>query len=304
MFDPRLRLRHLQCFLETARLGSVSAAAEALHVSQPAVSKTLHELEGILGVTLYEKQGRRLALTPPGQIFQQHCGAAMTALGRAQDLAREAPRARSRLVVGTLPTAATGLVPRAALAFRKTRPDCLLRVSTGPNWLLISQLREGALDMIVGRMPNALEGLSFRQLYSEQIVAVVRAGHPLLAAPDPMAELGAQMLVLPPPGALIATTVRAFLHGRGIALPQPAFETVSLAFGRQVVRDSDAVWIISRGVVAEELAAGTLAALPMPEPLLGPPVGVSLRDQTGLNAEQAGFLQALTEAAQGQPDRL
>ncbi|MEI4471143.1 LysR substrate-binding domain-containing protein [Frigidibacter sp. MR17.24] len=299
MFDPRLRLRHLHCFLETARLGSVSAAAAALHVSQPAVSKTLRELEEILGVTLLERQGRRLGLTKPGQIFQQHCGAALVTLGRAQDLAREAPRAERRLLVGALPTAATGLVPRAALAFRAARPDCLLRVSTGPNWLLISQLREGSLDMVVGRMPGTLEGLSFRQLYSEQIVPVLRPGHPLLAEPEPLAALAGYPLILPPPGALIAQTVRAFLHGLGITAPSVAWETVSLAFGRAVTRDSDAVWMISEGVVADELASGALARLPMRDPLLGPPVGVSMRDQTGISPEQSAFLVALTEAARG-----
>ncbi len=176
MIDPRLRLRHLRCFLETARLGSVSAAAEALHISQPAVSKTIRELEDILGTALFTRSGRRLVLSRAGRVFQSHAGTAMIDLGRAQDLVREAPRTSSRLMIGALPTAATTLVPEAAVAFRAARPDCLLRVSTGPNWLLASQLREGTLDMVVGRMaPAAVSGgLSFRQLVSEPVVAVVR----------------------------------------------------------------------------------------------------------------------------------
>ena len=63
MIDPHLRLRHLRCFLATARLESLSAAAEALHLSQPAASKTIKELEEILGVQLFDRSGRRLALT-------------------------------------------------------------------------------------------------------------------------------------------------------------------------------------------------------------------------------------------------
>ncbi|MFT6653116.1 MAG: LysR family pca operon transcriptional activator, partial [Celeribacter sp.] len=107
MIDSHIRMRHLRCFLETARLGSLSAAADAMHVSQPAASKTIRELEDILGVPLFDRTGRRLVLSAAGKVFQQHAGAAMIDLKRAQDLVRDAPRSRTRLAVGTLPTAAT-----------------------------------------------------------------------------------------------------------------------------------------------------------------------------------------------------
>lgn len=299
MVDPHIRMRHLRCFLETARLGSLSAAADALHVSQPAASKTIRELEDILAVKLFDRTGRRLTLTPAGKVFQQHSGAAMIDLKRAQDLVREAPRQRTRLSVGTLPTAATNLLPKAALAFRESNPECLLRVSTGPNWMIMSQLREGSLDMVVGRMATAgaMEGLSFRQLYSERVVPVVRPGHPLLRPDWPLGELMDYPLMLPPSGAVISPMVRAFLHTVGMSNPQPDFENVSLAFGRKVVQESDVVWFISQGVVAQELEIGTLAALPLDDDLLGGPVGVSMRDQTIITSEQRGLLASLMETA-------
>ncbi len=76
MLDPRIRLRHLRCFLETARLGSLSAAADVLNVSQPAVSKTIRELEEVLGKPLFDRSHRRLTMTAVGRVFQQHAGAA------------------------------------------------------------------------------------------------------------------------------------------------------------------------------------------------------------------------------------
>jgi LysR family pca operon transcriptional activator len=299
MIDSHIRMRHLRCFLETARLGSLSAAADAMHVSQPAASKTIRELEDILGVPLFDRTGRRLVLSAAGKVFQQHAGAAMIDLKRAQDLVRDAPRSRTRLAVGTLPTAATEVFPIAALAFQQTHPDCLLRVTTGPNWMLISQLREGALDMVVGRMPpvGSLDGLSFRQLYSEVVMPVVRPDHPLLRPDWPIADLTHYPLMLPPSGAVISPMVRAFLHNNGISHPEPAFENVSLAFGRKVVQDSDVIWFISQGVVAAELALGTLKALPLKDDLLGGPVGVSMREQTVITLEQKALLAALIEAA-------
>ena len=74
MLDHRIRIRHLRCFLETARLGSLSAAADAMNVSQPAASKTIRELEEVLGKPLFDRSHRRLSLTAAGRVFQQHAG--------------------------------------------------------------------------------------------------------------------------------------------------------------------------------------------------------------------------------------
>ena len=298
MLHSHLRLRHLRCFLETARLGSLSAAAEALHVSQPAASKTIQELERILGVPLFDRSGRKLALTPEGRVYQTHAGAVLADLERAQRAVLSPPPERPRLHVGVLPTAATGLVPRAALAFRDSRPDVLLDVMTGPNWLLLSLLREGQLDLVVGRMPpvgNA-EGLVFRRLYWERVVPVVRAGHPLLHGDWDYADLACYPLMLPPAGATIAGSVRSWLHSVGLTDPQPAYENVSLAFGRKVVIRSETVWFISEGVVRPEIEMGTLTVLPIRNELLGGPVGISLRDGDDLRPETQGLIGALQAA--------
>ncbi len=201
MIDARIRFRHLRCFLETARLGSLSAAADALNVSQPAVSKTIRELEEVLGKALFDRTRRRLSLTTVGRVFQQHAGAAMAELSRAQSLVMDTPSQITRLSVGVLPTAATSLMPRAALAFRDAFPNCLLRVSTGPNWLLMSQLRESSLDLVVGRMGTAevMQHLSFHHLYSEDIVAVVRPDHPLTTEAQPLMRWSVILCCCRPP---------------------------------------------------------------------------------------------------------
>jgi len=293
--DPRLRLRHLRCFLETARLESLTAAALALNLSQPAASKTIRELEDILGVDLFDRSGRRLALTPAGRLFQQHAAAGLRELARARDLARAAPARIARLSVGILPTVSTDLFPRAALAFRADWPHCVLRVTTGPNWLLLSQLREGAVDLFVGRMPgpDRMTGLSFRHLYSERIVLAVRPGHPLARAPEIPRALGGFPLILPPAGAVIAPAVRAYLQTIGLPSVEPLFETVSLAFGRKAVQLSDAVWFISEGVVGDEIAQGTLIALDPGTDLPAGPVGICQRADGLTTAEQSGLVQAL-----------
>lgn len=290
--DPRLRLRHITTFLEIAQAGSIVAAASRLGVTQPAVSKTLRELEDILGQPLFDRSGRRLRLNTVGQGYQKQAGSAMTTLARAT--LPMAGQAQARLTIGALPTAATRLVPQAAIRFRATHPHCMIRVSTGPNWLLLSQLREGRLDLVVGRMADAdrMEGLSFRQLYTEDVVAVVDADHPCGDRFD-SADIARFPLILPPPGAVIGPLVRAYLRSIGADDVAPAFETVSLAFGHQILRKSDAIWFISRGVVAEELAAGTLRALSLNAPMMAGPVGISLRQGVPQSAEIAAMIAAL-----------
>lgn len=289
--------RHVRCFLEVARLNSVGQAAETLHVSQPAVSKTLRELEDRLGVALFERVGRKLRLTEAGQVFQKHAGLSLSELDRGIRTISQPETARRRLVVGVLPTVATRIMPRAALAFAAAHPGASLRISTGPNWLLLSQLREASLELVVGRMaaPAEMAGLVFEQLYGEFVVAVVRPGHPLLA--DPSGELASHPLILPPPGAIIRPLVEQYFLSLGHAPPRAQVETVSLALGRGLTQISDAVWFISRGVVAEEIANGSLVALDLGGLPMAGPVGLTLRSGQTVSDDLRALMQALREAS-------
>jgi LysR family pca operon transcriptional activator len=192
------------------------------------------------------------------------------------------------------------VLPRAATAFARAVPDACLRASTGPNRHLMAQLREGRLDLVVGRLaaPDEMAGLVFEQLYSEAIVAVVRPGHPLRAAPG---DLGRFPLILPPPDAIIRPVVEQHFLSLGRELPRPQVETVSLALGRGLVLTSDAVWFISRGVVAEELAAGTLAALELGGLALAGPVGLTLRSGQAPSDALDQLMQAIRDAAALEP---
>lgn len=268
--------RHVRCFVEVARLSSVGRAAEVLAISQPAVSKTLRELEDRLGTALFDRTGRRLRLTEAGRLFQKHAGLSLVELERGVRSLREPGALGGRLSVGALPTVATRILPEAALAFARAAPGASLRVSTGPNWFLIGQLREGLLDLVVGRLPppGEMTGLAFEQLYADGVVAVVGAGHALARGEGRLAD---HPLILPPPGAIIRPAVDEWFLRQGLEPPRAAVETVSLALGRGLVLRSDAVWFISRGVVAEELERGDLAALALDGLPAAGPVGLTLR---------------------------
>lgn len=300
----RVRFRHLQTFLEVSRQKSVARAAETLNVSQPAVTKTLRELEAALGVAVVERDGRGIRVTRAGDIFLRHAGAAVTALKEGVESVRHDSAAAAKPIrVGALPTVSAHIMPEAMLFYLKEGTGALIKIVTGENAVLLDQLKTGMLDLVVGRLaaPEKMTGFFFEHLYSEQVLFVVRAGHPLLArGADPFARLGDFPVLTPTREAVIRPFVDRFFIANGITPPATAIETVSDSFGRAFLRQSDAVWIISRGVVADELAAGAFVALPFDTSETKGPVGLTMRTDTAPSPAFSMLLQAIREAARGQ----
>ncbi len=239
----------------------------ALSVTQPAVSKTIRELEDLLGVALFERRGRGVALTRFGEVFLRYAGASVTALRQGIDSITQArTKGGMAIKVGALPTVSTRVMPLAVSLFKQENMGTVVRVVTGDNSVLISQLRTGDLDLVVGRLadPDLMTGLSFEHLYSERVSFVVRPDHPLLRdKPFDLAKIASFTVLMPAEGSIIRPLVDRFLITHGIATIPDQIETVSMAFGRRYTRMTDAVWIISRGVIADDLVDGVLAELPV-----------------------------------------
>ena len=135
MIDSRMKIRHLQCFMEVARLGHVGRAADQLAVTQPAVSKTLRELEELLNVRLFTRGPKGLALTPLGEAFQHHAATGVVALQQAIDVRGpgQAAGRHQHLRIGALPTVAVRLMPQAVRELTAQRRDAAVHLITGPN---------------------------------------------------------------------------------------------------------------------------------------------------------------------------
>lgn len=297
----RVKFRHLQTFVEVARQKSVAKAADILHVSQPAVTKTIRELEEALGVAVLERDGRGIRLTRYGEVFLRHAGAALTALRQGMDsVSQELFDAAPPVRVGALPTVSTRIMPRAMSMFLEEKTGSRIKIVTGDNAVLLEQLRVGDLDLVVGRLaaPEKMAGFSFEHLYSEQVVFVVRSGHPLLTGKQSIFDGFADYPVLMPTrGSIIRPFVEQFLIANGVANLPTQVETVSDAFGRAFVRQSDAIWIISKGVVATDLADGFLAELPIDTSETRGPVGLTIRADTAPSLPLTILMQTIRQAA-------
>ncbi|TDN63407.1 pca operon transcription factor PcaQ [Paraburkholderia sp. BL10I2N1] len=295
--DSRVKFRHLQCFLAVAQFGGVQKAAESLAITQPAVSKTVAELESILGVRLFERGRHGAVPTREGQLFMPHASACVSALRQGVDLlARAEGTAAATLDLGILPTVATAVVPPALKLFQTRWPHVVVRMVTASNTELLARLKAGTIEFAVGRLadPERMIGLSFEQLYREPLIAVVRAGHPLsTGAAPPAALLERFMVVLPPFGTLIRQSAESLLTAWG-APPLSSFvEMLSVSVGRALTLENDAVWFVPFSAVEYDLSRGELVRLPLPFAGTEEPVGLILRTDTQPSAAARALIDAV-----------
>ncbi|MGY4749744.1 pca operon transcription factor PcaQ [Pannonibacter sp. Q-1] len=284
IIDGRVKYRHIQCFLEVARRRSLVKAADALAITQPAVSKTLKELEDILGVRLFERSRKGVELTQFGDVLLHYAGASLAALKQGLDSVAQARMSGdSFLNVGVLPSVAARIFPEAVQRFEAEAIGTVLTMEAGPNRFLLGRLRVGELDLVVGRLadPEQMQGLSFTHLYSESVSLVVRRGHPLLDEPSAdLARIADFTVLYPTREAIIRPYVERLMIANGVSHLPKRVETISDTFGRIYTLDSDAVWIISSGVVARDIANGDLVELPVKTAETLGPVGLTTRADT------------------------
>lgn len=298
----RVKLRHLETFVEVARQKSVSRAAENLHLTQPAVTRTIRELEEICGKPLVEKDGRGIRISHYGEVFLRYAGSSLAAArGGINALAQlhlsDGPMVR----LGALPTVSATIVPKAVSRYLRSGMQNRLSVVTGENRVLLDQLRVGELDLVMGRLPapENMQGLIFEPLFRDKVVFAVKADHPLAnRAQISVDSLDAYPVLVPTRQSIIRPFVDRLFIEQGMSEPKLAIETVSDSFGHAFVRQFNAVWIISRGVVSAEIDSGEFTILPFDtESTLGS-VGLNTRAQIELGPAAEAFADMLRRAAE------
>jgi LysR family pca operon transcriptional activator len=301
MTDIRIRFRHLQCFLTIAQMRGVGAAAQALSITQPALSKTLRELEDALGAKLFTRDRNGMLLTRAGETFLQHAAASVASMREGVESVRQAQLARGlELRIGVLPNVAASIAPEAVRLFKRHASDTVIRVIAGDNVRLLDQLRLGELDLVVGRLaqPEYMVGLAFEHLYSERLTAAVRPGHPLLRGKRfRIAMISDYPSVLPYHGTIIRQEIERFLLAQGVTLSANRVETTSVEFAHAYVQQSDAVWFLPRGYLTAAVARNTLAELPLQNRALEGPVGITVRADARRTPAVARMIAELSAAA-------
>lgn len=277
LLNGRLKLRHLVLVVAIAEHGSVLRAAENLHLAQPAVTRSLREVEHILGVELFTRGPRGVTPTLFGEAFVEHARAVLAELRRAGDrISGLADGEVGTVTIGTLLAGSNVLLPRAIASLKENRPGITVIVQEATFDAQVPRLLDGEIDLILGRLNPIEELRGVRQitLYSEPVRLVARRGHPARdRAGLCLADLLDYPWVLPLEQTALRHELEQVFRGEGLAPPGNLVECTSVLTVRTLVRDTDMI------AALPELVARTdseIAPLPVPLETVRRQVGVTL----------------------------
>jgi DNA-binding transcriptional LysR family regulator len=178
--DPEARL--LRYFLAVAEELNFTRAAERLGIAQPALSAQIRQLEAQLGVRLLERTTRVVRLTDAGVIVQQRGPAALAALSEVWEAAQDAGRGQAgRLRVAYSPSAGYETAPTLMAALRERHPGIEIAAEMLPTPEVVRAVRDGRVEVGVGRSPAPIEGVRLRTVRLEPLGVLVPVDHPLAA---------------------------------------------------------------------------------------------------------------------------
>lgn len=264
--------------LAVAAHGSFRAAARSLDISEPALQRTVRELERLIGIALYERKGQQIVVTVSGARLATSLQLGFAEIEQAYDEI-EASRGRS---AGRVTLACLPLMPKSILATAIGRlvaefPSVQVSLEEGSYDRLIEDLQRGELDMLVGalREDEQHDGIESRILFEDPYVAIARSGHPLALHPDPQA-LAMQGWVAAPVGTPRRTALEAFFATLP-RRPRIVLETASVAMMMATLVESDCLCLSSRLQADTDFVLSHFVVLDVPFARATRHVGITLR---------------------------
>jgi LysR family hydrogen peroxide-inducible transcriptional activator len=213
-----MEMHQLRYVVAVARAGNFSRAAEQCHVSQPSLSQQVQKLEEELGERLFDRLRREVRLTPYGESFLRH---AVRILEEVEQARREADDTRELLcgtvTVGVLPTIAPYLLPGVMAEFIEKYPGVEVVVQEDTTAQLIRLALRCEVDLILASLPLEEPNLEIRQLFSEELLLALPAGHPLTRKRNVQAaDLQDERLIVMKEGHCLGDQVLSFCGRRNV----------------------------------------------------------------------------------------
>lgn len=275
-----MELRHLRYFLAVARERSFTRAADILGVAQPPLSRQIRDLEQELGAELIERDSRPLQLTGPGRLLFEQAKQILDAVEQTTTLIRRyAAQERRRFVIGCVGSTIYGVVPAMIVRFRTAVPDIDLGLVEMNTIEQIAALKEGRIDIGIGRLRITESGIRRQVIAEERLVVALPAGNPLASGeePLPLADLAGQTLIVypRPMRPSYADQVLSIFHDRGL---QPALiqEVQELQTALGLVAAHAGICLVPGSV--QRLRRDDVVYRPLAETTITSPIIISWRE--------------------------
>lgn len=284
----RLRLRHLELLVALADAGTMRAAAGRLHLSQPALSKMLGEIETGFGARLFERSPQGLAANALGEAVVYRARVIFGELARAKEESDALRTGASGVLrLGTL--SVTASVPRAIAHLRRRHPRARVQVQEGRVRDMLQRLLEGELDGVFGAIPPELLAGDFLSqlrpevLLEDELCVLASQSHPLARKRKlAWADLRAADWVAPPKDTLVRQALMTAFLNEGLEPPVPAVEVLSsVTIGSLLRQDATLVGAVRADHAQDEVARGELRRLPVGPAVPLPSLGLYTRRSAG-----------------------
>lgn len=271
-------LRQLRLFGALADHGQMQRAAEHLHISQPAASKLLAQLETVVGAQLFERRPRGLVLNLFGESLLRHAQAILTEIGLAAEELSDLRNGRGgRVAVGSVMAPAVETIATAVNELRRELPRLNITFEVEPSETLVARLLAHDLDFVIARLPASVDStlLEYEELSDEQAGLLVQKDHPLLKVPKfSLSMTMAYPWLVQHRGSLLRRGAEAMLLRNGLTISNQIIESDSFLATVVLLSVSEAIAPMSLPVSELMMQMGRFKLLELPEPFLLEPYGI------------------------------
>ncbi|MBU9452293.1 LysR family transcriptional regulator [Burkholderia multivorans] len=296
-----LKARHLRLLVTIDTYRNLTQVADVTHVTVPAVSKSLAELERGLGLTLFQRTAQGVAPTPYGECLIRHAREMLAILHQTRDeLKALRSGTEGKVHIGMLPASASVLLPEALRLLKQRSPGTNAMVTEGTTASLLPELWQGHLDLVVGRLPapDTLGSFEEKELLEEPVVLMTGRQHPLARRKTlDWADLRPYPWILPPPGSILRDPLERALEAHDVPLTNNYIETLSIHVMRAQLQISDFIAVMAGTPGGDTVQP--LHTLPLNLPRLLRPAGMLWNRNRGLTPSARLMVSCLEEAALG-----
>lgn len=294
--------KQLEYFLCAYERGSLRTAAQMLHLTQPALTKSIRLLEESIGVVLFERRATGVVPTAHGETLARYARTSLNAWRLAQAEFAEARDGKvGELRIGAGPNWSLRAVPQAMVDFHREYPGIQLSLETDVADYLVPKLVDGDIDLFVGSIEGITGGdeIGVKQLLRSQMLAFVRSEHPLAKAKRPTpADLLEYSWIMPTHDVKGMDALREFFRGQHIEPPKIALRFSSLNAMLTAVLLDDSIAFITADYESEALAHGVVP-LKFDREIWSFHAGIAYRRPLGALAHVQRLLELIEQSMNG-----